>query len=825
MISLALGATMLCLSPQTEAQSTKGVGTVRAVPSGVKAQSSKGVGSVRSKPSVATTQSTKGVGYVRGTQLRVGRPNLFSSLKGGRLSTDERIQLPSKYRVDKPKQVDDYKGLESDRVIVKFVDGARVRAANPQDLSTHSSDPQVLRRRLGLLAPQFDKIDPYDRFLLEERGISAKELEAGMKRVLNVLDRHPLQHWGKVFGDIGDENLELLRRNAEVTRKQKSADLANYYWFKLQKGHRAADLANLLNQEAIVELAYLPPIPQDADVPPATPSFQGSQGYLEPAPQGIDAEYAWTRNGGQGNLIRIVDIESGWNLNHEDLPSMFLEDGRIDDEGQHGTAVMGVMLGLDDGTGITGIVPEASGGVVSVARNLGINYYFNVAEAVLVAAMNLSPGDVILIEQHSRGPGNDGDCTQCITDDGRPRSQCGYVAMEYWNDIFDAINAASASGIIVAQAAGNGEMNLDHSRYNNRFDRFYRDSGALFVGGGTSDDHSAKCWSNFGDRLDVQGWGENVMTTGYGTPTSDTSLQVNGLDQNQWYTSGFSGTSSATPVVAGAVAAIQGVQFANNNRMLNWYEMRDLLSRTGTPQSGSNRIGPLPDLRAAIDELAPPTPEDAVYETTIVMGDEDETTEVSGYDGSRTNVVGDSSIPFAIDRLRLGERSDRPCFMQVEKAHAFDNVASSPHDSLDLCGNNGPTNSSLVFVPTITPNHDTFIRGVSVCSSRTNNSTRLKGVKLFRTRVEDDGRLTPISNPTTFDRPNCDDDWHDPAMCPAGQVATQLLVESRLDGNNRVFTGLSLRCREITSERECVSGCGTVSLGQKGPGTLRPRIN
>ena len=60
--------------------------------------------------------------------------------------------------------------------------------------------------------------------------------------------------------------------------------------------------------------------------------------------------------------------------------------------------------------------------------------------------------------------------------------------MEYWNDIFDAVNAATASGVIVVEAAGNGEMNLDNARYDDRFNRNVRNSGALFVGAGDSSD-------------------------------------------------------------------------------------------------------------------------------------------------------------------------------------------------------------------------------------------------------------------------------------------------------------------------------------------------
>jgi subtilisin family serine protease len=734
------------------------------------------------------------------------RPLAITRLKTSGLSAADRIALKPRYAVAKPASTGHWTGLRRNVVVVKFVDGARVREEGGSAERRAKVDETTLTSRLEALKSQPDQADPYDRELLKRRGLTPGQVEQGLGRFREVIKGRKVKHWRKVF-DVDDDLLARLRVNAEIKKRRQASDLANYYVFHLDDAERGEELADRLNQLDIVEIAYLAPITEDADIPPATPSFQGQQDYLDPAPGGIDATYAWTVPGGKGGLVKIIDVESGWNLNHEDLPSMFVNDGRIDDDDsrQHGTAVLGVMLGLDDGNGVTGIVPQASGGVVSKNRGLGLAYYDNVAEAVLIAAMNLSEGDVILIEQHSRGPGNDGDCTACFTD-GRPRDQCGYIAVEYWNDVFDAVNAATAAGLIVVEAAGNGEMNLDHARYQDRFDRNVRNSGALFVGAGESVTHKPKCWSNHGSRVDVQGWGENVMTAGYGTSAT---YKLNGADDNQWYTSSFSGTSSATPIVAGAVAAIQGIQIARNNPPLDWYEMVELLKKTGTPQGGSKKIGPLPDLRAALAELAPPSREGATYETAVTLADPllDADRTVSGFAGERTRDLGEISALGAIERLRLGERGDKPCHVQVEKADVVAHTIVKPHAELNLCGDKGPTNRSLEYVPTMTPGHDTFVRGVSVCNSRTGNSTRLKGVKLFLTRIEDDGSFSMISNPITMDRTNCDDNWKTPAMCPSGSVAAKLVVHIREDGNDEVVTGLALKCRAVEVKKTCLSGC------------------
>ncbi len=737
------------------------------------------------------------------------RPLAISQLRTTGLPAAERIALRPKYEVTKPAKTLYREGLRRDVVIVKFVDGARIRELAPVGVQEKGArvTPQS---RLAHLRSVRERFDDYDRELLRRKRLTPDGVDREMAELRGILNSPRLRGWRRLFG-INPELLADLRINAEIRRRRQASDLENYYAIQVAEGEAGEQLVDRLNQLEIVELAYLAPIPEDADVPPATPSFQTRQTHLNPAPGGIDARYAWTVPGGKGGLVRIIDVEAGWNLSHEDLPSMFIVDGRndTDDSRQHGTAVLGVMLGLDDGIGVTGIVPQASGGVVSVLRDLGWAYFDNVAEAILMAVSNLAAGDVILIEQHSRGPGNDEDCSACPQSDGKASDQCGYIAMEYWNDIFDAINAASAAGVIVVEAAGNGEMSLDHSRYHDRFNRIVRNSGALMVGAGDSSNHAPLCFTNHGSRLDVQGWGENVMTAGYGSPAS---FRVNGLDDNQWYTSTFAGTSSATPIVAGAVAAIQGVQIENNNSVLDWAEIANLLKTTGTPQTGVKEIGPLPNLRAAIGSLIgdqPPSPDNAVYEFEVTLTGDllDSDRSVSGFSGNRTRELGEAAERGAIERLKFGERSDRPCYVRVEKADIVANTIVSPHAELDLCGSNGPTNRSFDYVPLLTTSHDTFVHGVSVCNSNTKNNTRLKGVKLYRTRIEDDGSLTQISNPSTLERPNCDGTWRTPATCPFGSVATKLIAHIRDEGKDEVLTGLALRCKKVEVVKTCVSGC------------------
>ena len=200
---------------------------------------------------------------------------------------------------------------------------------------------------------------------------------------------------------------------------------------------------------------------------------------------------------------------------------------------------------------------------------------------------------------HRPGPGASG------------MGQDGFIAMEYWQQDFDAIKYATSKGIIVVEAAGNGSRNLDDVIYNNRFNRSIRgDCGAIVVGAGAPStgnhgpDRSRLGFSNYGKIVDAQGWGRDVVTTGYG------NLQ-GGTDENKWYTRTFSGTSSASPIVVGAVACLQGIRKAKGDSLLTYSQLRNLFTTTGSPQQDApsrpttQNIGKRPNLRAAYERLYP----------------------------------------------------------------------------------------------------------------------------------------------------------------------------------------------------------------------------
>ncbi len=247
------------------------------------------------------------------------------------------------------------------------------------------------------------------------------------------------------------------------------------------------------------------------------------------------------------------------------------------------------MIAPDNGYGVTGIAHQAQGGTESFDSQ-------GTAAAITNAAAAAGLGGLVLIEIQNGGPATPNSPCNCSG------GCCDCVPVEYFQDNFDAIAQATANGTVVVEAGANGATDLDDPVYGGLFNRSVRDSGAILVGASNSADRAPTCFTNYGSRIDVHGWGWDVTTLGYGGLFSDSA------NDNQDYIAGFSGTSSASPIVTGSGAVLQGVALASGLGYLSPSEIRQLLRDTGTPQAPDSRqIGPLPNLRVAIDSMIPPS--------------------------------------------------------------------------------------------------------------------------------------------------------------------------------------------------------------------------
>jgi len=322
-----------------------------------------------------------------------------------------------------------------------------------------------------------------------------------------------------------------------------------------------------------------------------------NQTYLDASPVGIDARYAWTFPGGDGQGQALVDLERGWTFDHEDLNALgitLLHGTLLNSSRSHGTSVFGEICAIDNALGCVGITPNLAS--VRAASRHGSNAH----DAIIAVLPVMAFGDVLLLEIQDFVPGLD----------------MLYGPSEVTDSTFEAIRLATALGIIVVEAGGNGTNNgqtpplamdtyvtLGGDAIFNPGGAGFRDSGAIIVSAATSAaPHTRLAYAPHGQRIDNYAWGQNINT-----------LSSNNGGSTNLYTISFGGTSGASPMVTGAALAINGIAQASLGFRFGPKQMRALLRNpaTGTPPSAAEttQISVMPNLRLIIDNLLDVTPD------------------------------------------------------------------------------------------------------------------------------------------------------------------------------------------------------------------------
>lgn len=385
---------------------------------------------------------------------------------------------------------------------------------------------------------------------------------------------------------LDDATLDALLRRARDLSAQEQPDLAGIIDVRVDVTVESlATLARRFQALAEVEYAelFVEGTPPPGDIAPTTPNHANSQSYRNANP-GINATYAHGL-GLRGEGIRIADCEYGWNYTHEDLVDVALNpepfqtiDPSVIANGwdEHGTAALGELAAVTNAYGCTGLTPHAS---FATFTEWSVQEGPRRLTCITNAIATSKTGDVVLLEMQTIGAGGN------------------YVPAEYSLSVWNVVKVGTNAGVVVVGAAGNGNQDLDSVAYAPYMAR--GDSGAILVGAGSSDTaHTKLSFSTYGSRIDLQGWGGGVFTLGYG------SFAAYGGDKNQRYVAGFSGTSSASPIVTAAAVLVQQTAKARQFAPMTSVQIRNKLIATGIAQGSGGEIGPLPNLQPAIDSIA-----------------------------------------------------------------------------------------------------------------------------------------------------------------------------------------------------------------------------
>lgn len=246
----------------------------------------------------------------------------------------------------------------------------------------------------------------------------------------------------------------------------------------------------------------------------------------------VKARNAWNITGGSSNIIVAV-VDDGVDLDHEDFYGKWVQGYDFEDgdwnprhlltgDG-HGTSCAGVAVATgNNGKGVTGVAPYCR--LMPLRIYSAADSRFSVQATAIANAFYYAARNGASVISNS------------------------YTTAYQYQVAVDAINYAATSGrggrgCVITWAAANDNRNCDGYPYlSNRW--------VITVAASTNQDFRAG-YSNYGYTVDL------CAPSGGGTADITTTDRTGSLGYSTFgYTSTFSGTSSATPLVAGVAALV-----------------------------------------------------------------------------------------------------------------------------------------------------------------------------------------------------------------------------------------------------------------------------
>lgn len=430
----------------------------------------------------------------------------------------------------------------------------------------------------GLHAPEQQG---FDRFIVKYRdGSSERGSAAALDRTLRSASSTIPAKSSRALG------LKALRRlavGADVIRSDRKLD-------RVEAESLMRQLASNPNVEYVEVDKLNKPL-----LTPNDSNYSQQWGYQD-SDAGIRANEAWDITNGAGSVVAVLDtgITNHSDLNANLLPGYdFIIDTTVSNDGNgrdsdpgdpgdwvsanqcggvhaaqgsswHGTHVAGTIAAVtNNAKGVAGV---AYGAKVVPVRVLGTcgGYDSDIADAIIWASggtvsgvpANANPAEVINLSLGGSGA-------------------CGATTQS-------AINGAVGRGTTLVIAAGNDNTNVSNASPANC-------ANVVAVGSITSTG-ARSSFSNYGAGVDIAAPGSTIMSTlNTGTTTPGSETYVN-----------YSGTSMATPHVAGVVALIQSVSATPKTPA----QVEALLKSSARPfpSTPSQPIGAgIADARAAVD--------------------------------------------------------------------------------------------------------------------------------------------------------------------------------------------------------------------------------
>ncbi|HGY91170.1 MAG TPA: hypothetical protein ENK43_08375 [Planctomycetes bacterium] len=431
--------------------------------------------------------------------------------------------------------------------------------------------------------------------------------------------------WRRPFS-LSESAIENLVDVARQRMPNGSYDLNLVFELHLPPSVDVSATLESLRGSPVIESATLQP---EAPRGSVAPDLSSLQSWVGPAGLGSGIQTNWTAPGGRGAGVKALIVDVGWLPAHVDAPPTTFLGAPYDVNNpaydpHHGTADLALLGAPNDGVGITGVISDATFylGAASTTTNL-----FNIANVITLALSNgFGPGDIIALPLEVSYVGS-------------------ALPIELHGPTRAAIDMATAQGVIVVTAAGNGSVDLSSAPVPGNFamDSIMAGAGGMPLGSG---ERQRVPISNWGPPVDVQAQGELVVTAGYG-------LLYMGVGTQEYYTHLFAGTSAAAMITAGVCGQLQGLLAASGQPPLSPALMRQALVATGSPQITApgapvQHIGPRVDAASAYGLLLGASAViSQITPARLSIGVASESLTVQGLGFTASSVVTWNGIPLA----------------------------------------------------------------------------------------------------------------------------------------------------------------------------------
>ena len=276
-------------------------------------------------------------------------------------------------------------------------------------------------------------------------------------------------------------------------------------------------------------------------------SALNSEGYIINESADINVTQAWKLSMGKGVTVAVID--DGAEVEHEDLKENIVlaynaddESSKINpysDEGSHGNTCAGFIVAPINGKGIVGIAPQAK--VIAIAQN------------------DNSDEHTIRAFEYAKKHG-----AKVIS--------CSWGTNNVSDALVSELQKIHDAGITVLFASGNEGDSLDIEKTNDESEVEW-----VIGVGASGENNDVTSYSNYGKNLEVIApGGDTQESTGViGLDDMNEKGKSNGLNLVNENYSFTDGTSFATPITAGVVALMYGV-----NPNITPKEVKEILIKT-----------------------------------------------------------------------------------------------------------------------------------------------------------------------------------------------------------------------------------------------------